>query len=63
MYLGFTLILLALAVFFSHTLALALVPLFVAYLYRFQICPEERVLTALFPNEFAAYKARVRRWL
>lgn len=62
MYLGFALILLALAVFFSNALALALVPCFVLYLDRFQIRPEERALASLFPNDFPAYTARVRRW-
>ncbi len=63
MYLGFTLILLALAVFFSNALAVALVLCFVLYLDRFQIRPEERALARLFPEEFAGYKARVRRWM
>lgn len=30
---------------------------------RFQITPEERTLSALFDPEYAAYRARVRRWL
>lgn len=63
MYLGFASILLALAVFFSNALALVVIPVFVAYLNRFQILPEERALASLFPDDFAAYKARVRRWL
>ena len=63
MYLGFASVLLALAVFFSNALALVVIPLFVAYLNRFQIRPEERAMASLFPDEFAAYKARVRRWL
>ncbi len=63
MYLGFALILLALAVFFSNALAVALVLCFVLYLDRFQIRPEERALARLFPEEFAGYKARVRRWM
>jgi len=50
-------------VFFSNALALVLIPLFVAYMNRFQIRPEERALASLFPSEFAAYKAQVRRWL
>jgi protein-S-isoprenylcysteine O-methyltransferase Ste14 len=62
MYLGFALIVLALAVFFSNALAIALVPCFILYLDRFQIRPEERALASLFPKDFAAYKARVRRW-
>jgi protein-S-isoprenylcysteine O-methyltransferase Ste14 len=63
MYLGFASVLLGWAVFLSNALTLLLVPLFVVYLNRFQIRPEERALDSLFPNQFAAYKARVRRWL
>jgi protein-S-isoprenylcysteine O-methyltransferase Ste14 len=36
--------------------------LFVAYITRFQILPEERILRGKF-GEFDAYAARVRRWL
>lgn len=63
MYLGFALVLLALAVHMANALALALVPCFVLYLDRFQIRAEERALASLFPREFAAYTSRVRRWL
>jgi protein-S-isoprenylcysteine O-methyltransferase Ste14 len=37
--------------------------LFVAWITRFQIIPEERVLESLFGAGFVAYRARVRRWL
>jgi len=36
---------------------------FVAYITRFQIRPEERVLTALFGQPYTDYTRRVRRWL
>lgn len=63
MYLGLLLILLGWAVFLSNALAFAVVPLFVLYMNRFQIVPEERALSALFGTEFEAYVTRVRRWL
>ncbi len=63
MYLGFLIVLLALAVFLSNLLSLVLVPLFVVYMNRFQIGPEERALQALFGQEFTAYSRKVRRWL
>jgi protein-S-isoprenylcysteine O-methyltransferase Ste14 len=63
MYLGLLLLLLALAVFLSNPVALLLVPVFVLYINRFQITPEERALASLFGGEYAAYKERVRRWL
>lgn len=37
--------------------------LFVAYINRYQIQPEERALKSLFGEDYAAYTARVRRWL
>ena len=62
-YLGDLLILAALAVWLGQIANLALLPMFVAYIDRFQIRPEERVLAARFGAEYAAYRARVRRWL
>jgi protein-S-isoprenylcysteine O-methyltransferase Ste14 len=63
MYLGLALLLLAWAVHLSSLLPLAGLPLFVAYITRFQIRPEERALQERFGEQFAAYAARVRRWL
>lgn len=63
MYVGLTLVLLAWAVFLSSAWSLAVVPVFVAYITRFQIVPEERVLSAKFEGAYAAYKEKVRRWL
>ena len=36
---------------------------FAAYMTRFQIVPEERMLTELFGEEFEAYQKRTRRWI
>lgn len=36
---------------------------YVAYVSRFQILPEERVLRAKFGDAFLQYKARTRRWI
>lgn len=63
MYLGFLLILVGWAAFLSNPYAAALLPVFVAYMNRFQIIPEERALTGIFGQEFTTYMARVRRWL
>jgi len=63
MYLGFFLVLVGWATYLSHLLAFALLPLFVLYINRFQIPPEERALSKKFPQEFTAYKDSVRRWL
>jgi protein-S-isoprenylcysteine O-methyltransferase Ste14 len=63
MYLGLLLTLLAWAAFLFNPVALLFVPIFVLYINRFQIKPEEQVLSSLFGAEYMAYKGRVRRWL
>lgn len=63
MYVGMLLALIGWAVFLSHTLAFFFIPVFVAYMNRFQISAEEHALCAKFGNQYAAYKRSVRRWL
>jgi protein-S-isoprenylcysteine O-methyltransferase Ste14 len=63
MYLGMLLTLLGWAAFLASPMALVLTPLFVLYMNRFQIGPEERALSARFGAAFDAYTASVRRWL
>ncbi len=63
MYLSLLLLLVAYAVAQGALLALAGPALFLAYVTRFQIVPEERALAAKFGAQFDAYRARVRRWL
>ena len=63
MYVGMVFILLAWAAYLASPWALLGPLTFAAYITRFQIKPEERVLATRFGAEFAAYQARVRRWL
>jgi len=63
MYVGMGLLLLALAIYLSALLPFAGPIIFVLYITRFQIQPEERVLESMFGQEYQAYAARVRRWL
>jgi protein-S-isoprenylcysteine O-methyltransferase Ste14 len=63
MYLGLLLALFAWAILLSNPLALLLLPVYVLYINRFQILPEERVLASLFGTGYSAYKKSVRRWL
>ncbi len=63
MYLGLLLILTAWALYLSNVLPFLLLPVFIVYINRFQIAPEERALSSLFGREFAAYQSRVRRWI
>ena len=63
MYVGLLFALTAWAAFLVSGLALLGLPVFAAYIHRFQITPEERALSALFGPRYSDYKARVRRWL
>ncbi len=63
MYVGMGLLLLAWAVVWAALLPFAGLVIFVLYLTKFQIQPEERILEGIFGAEFLAYKGRVRRWL
>ena len=57
------LLLLAWAVYLSALAPFAGPVIFVLYITRFQIEPEERVLKTIFGEEYSSYAARVRRWL
>ena len=63
MYLGLLLVLLGWAAFLCSALALLGPVVFVAYITRFQILPEERVLLTKFGAAYAEYLTRARRWL
>lgn len=63
MYVGMCFLLSAWAVYLSALLPFAGPVVFVLYITRFQIWPEERALSSLFGEQYAQYTARVRRWL
>lgn len=63
MYVADLALVLAWALWLGNAAAFALVPTFVAYINRFQIAPEERVLEGRFGPAFADYRRAVRRWL
>lgn len=63
MYLGLSVVLVAWAIGLSSLSALLLVPVFMLYITRFQIQPEERALSEKFGDEFDAYRRTTRRWL
>ena len=63
MYLGLTALLVSWAVWLS-VLWVFLGPVaFMLYLTRFQIVPEERVMSSKFGRNYDEYRQRVRRWL
>jgi protein-S-isoprenylcysteine O-methyltransferase Ste14 len=63
MYVGLMLVLLAWAVVLGSPLSLAGPVLFIIYMNRFQIGPEEAVMAAKFGDAYETYRARVRRWI
>lgn len=63
MYVGFLCLLIGWGLWLSSGYALVLPVLFVVYLNRFQIRPEERALSNLFGNAYVEYCRRVRRWV
>jgi protein-S-isoprenylcysteine O-methyltransferase Ste14 len=63
MYIGLAIILLAWTIYLAAPFGLIGVLGFIAYIYRFQIIPEERAMYKLFGDEFEAYQSIVRRWL
>jgi len=63
MYLGMACILTGWAVWLWQVQAALGVVLFVAWITRFQIIPEERVLAQKFGTEYRQYRQRVRRWV
>jgi len=63
MYLGLLLLLIGFAYWQQNILGLLTCALFVWYMNRFQIEPEERTLTQIFGQPYVDYLARVRRWV
>lgn len=63
MYLGQATVLAGAMLYLQNLTALLAVPLFVLYITRLQIVPEERALSARFPEAYAGFRQRVRRWL
>ena len=63
MYLGMLLILVGWAAALMSPAALGVSVVFVPYMDRFQIRPEERVLSALLGQRYRDYLSEVRRWL
>ena len=63
MYVGLALMLVGWAVHIAVPFVLMGPVVFMLFITRFQIIPEERVLTSKFGGEYRKYQERVRRWL
>ncbi len=63
MYLSLMLILIGLALLFGALSSFLMLPIFVLFMNRLQIEPEEEELERLFGESYREYKLNVRRWL
>ncbi len=63
MYLGMALILLSLSFKFNLLGGILVTALFIMFITRFQIIPEEDAMLSLFRDEFKTYKENTRRWI
>ncbi|WP_404366832.1 methyltransferase family protein [Marinobacter sp.] len=63
MYVGFLLVLTGWGVFLCNVASLMLLPVFVIYMNRFQIIPEERHMHEKFGEAYRQYEKAVRRWV
>jgi len=63
MYLGFALVLAGLGAFLGNLSSLFVIAMFIWYITKYQIIPEENVLENKFGEGFREYKTKVRRWI
>jgi len=63
MYLGMVVFLIGVALLLANGWLLIGPALFAIFITRFQIVPEERVMTTKFGADYTAYQHRVRRWI
>ena len=62
MYVALAMVLLAVGVFLQNYFSFFVIPLFIWYLTKYQIIPEEKMLNILFPQDYKAYCKKVNRW-
>lgn len=63
MYLGMSLLITAIGLWLGTAFVVAAIVVFVLYITRYQIIPEEEILMSKFGRAYADYCARVRRWI
>ena len=63
MYLGLVFVLVGWVVWLGNWAGVAFIALFIWYISRFQIAPEEEALKPKFGAEYEAYLRKVRRWI
>ena len=63
MYLGMLVGLVAFGIYFGNPIGLVVLPIFVGYMNRYQIKPEEKSMHQQFGGEYQDYCTQVRRWI
>jgi protein-S-isoprenylcysteine O-methyltransferase Ste14 len=63
MYLGLLLMLFSTALFLKNLISFLIIPLFILFITKNQILPEEEALENIFGEEYKNYKKKVRRWI
>ena len=63
MYLGLLLMLFSIALFLKNFISFLIIPLFILFITKNQILPEEEALEKIFGEEYKNYKNKVRRWI
>lgn len=63
MYLAMLVLIIAIAISLQNIAVFVVIPIFIIYITKFQIIPEERALTQLFGIQYESYKQKVRRWV
>ena len=63
MYLGMVFILLALSFRFNLVGGILFTSIFIMYITKFQIIPEEAAMKSIFGDDFNKYKNKTRRWI
>jgi protein-S-isoprenylcysteine O-methyltransferase Ste14 len=63
MYVSLTSLIASFVAWTNSSAGLLILLLFVVYITRFQIIPEERAMQKLFASDYLAYRMRTRRWL
>jgi len=63
MYLGLVLILVSVAFCLRNIVGFSIIPLFILFITKYQIIPEEEVLESIFGKEYLRYINKVRRWI
>ena len=63
MYLGLLLMLFSIALFLKNFISFLIIPLFVIFINKNQILPEEQILENIFGEEYRNYIKKVKRWI